>query len=85
MANSYPILGALGFFGGFFIVPVSAILQHRPAKEQKGAVLGAAGLALVGRACSWLRAFIGSLPGFHSGPRGVFLIGALMTLAATFI
>ena len=38
------ILAALGFFGGFFIVPVSAILQHRPAKEQKGVILAAASL-----------------------------------------
>ena len=78
-----PILGALGFFGGFFIVPVSAILQHRPSKEQKGAILGAA---------SWL-SWVGILlaagfyyliaTAFHLGPRGVFLIGALMTLAAT--
>lgn len=37
-------LAALGFFGGFFIVPVSAMLQHRPAHEQKGGVLAAANL-----------------------------------------
>src|SRR5207253_10706951 len=27
------LIVALGFFGGFFIVPISAILQHRPQKE----------------------------------------------------
>jgi len=32
----WPLLGALGFFGGFFIVPISALLQHRPNKEKKG-------------------------------------------------
>lgn len=26
----------LGFFSGFFIVPVNALLQHRPAREDKG-------------------------------------------------
>ena len=38
------MVGALGFFGGFFIVPISAILQHRPAKEEKGVILAAANL-----------------------------------------
>ncbi len=37
-------LALLGFFGGFFIVPISALLQHRPAKENKGGVLAAANL-----------------------------------------
>ncbi|MGO8931985.1 MAG: MFS transporter [Limisphaerales bacterium] len=78
-----PILGALGFFGGFFIVPVSAILQHRPPKEQKGVILAAAGwLSWVGILLAagfyWVIA-----TGLHLGPRGVFLAGALMTLAAT--
>jgi acyl-[acyl-carrier-protein]-phospholipid O-acyltransferase/long-chain-fatty-acid--[acyl-carrier-protein] ligase len=78
-----PILAALGFFGGFFIVPVTAILQHRPSKEQKGTILGAANLL------SWIAIFLAA--GFYYviatalqlGPRGVFLIGALMTLGAT--
>jgi acyl-[acyl-carrier-protein]-phospholipid O-acyltransferase/long-chain-fatty-acid--[acyl-carrier-protein] ligase len=78
-----PILAALGFFGGFFIVPVSAILQHRPAKEQKGVVLAAAGWL------SWVGVLLAA--GFYYlvadylqlGPRGVFLIGAIMTLGAT--
>ena len=77
------LLGALGFFGGFFIVPVSAILQHRPAKDQKGALLGAASWL------SWVGILVASgfywaiATGFNLGPRGVFFIGALMTLAAT--
>ena len=78
-----PILAALGFFGGFFIVPVSAILQHRPAKEQKGAILAAASwLSWVGillaSAFYWVVA-----TALQQGPRGVFLIGAFITLAAT--
>jgi acyl-[acyl-carrier-protein]-phospholipid O-acyltransferase/long-chain-fatty-acid--[acyl-carrier-protein] ligase len=77
------ILIALGFFGGFFIVPVSAILQHRPAKENRGAVLAAANLLssaglFVGSGAYWLIA-----EGVHLGPRGVFAIAGLMTLAAT--
>lgn len=38
------ILALLGFAGGFFIVPVSAILQHRPAPQNKGGVLAATNL-----------------------------------------
>jgi acyl-[acyl-carrier-protein]-phospholipid O-acyltransferase / long-chain-fatty-acid--[acyl-carrier-protein] ligase len=77
------VVGALGFFGGFFIVPISAILQHRPAKEDKGAILAAANLLssfglFVAAGAYWLLGV-----GLHLGPRGVFLIGALMTLAAT--
>jgi len=41
-------LSVLGFFGGFYIVPISAMLQHRPARDQKGAVQGVANLV------SWL-------------------------------
>ncbi|PAZ06713.1 MAG: hypothetical protein CAK86_02290 [Opitutia bacterium AMD-G1] len=32
----------LGFAAGLFIVPIAAVLQHRPAPEDKGAVQGAA-------------------------------------------
>ncbi len=35
-------LALLGFGGGLFIVPVAAVLQHRPNAETKGAVQGAA-------------------------------------------
>lgn len=37
-------LATLGFCAGMFIVPVAAVLQHRPAPEHKGAVQGASGL-----------------------------------------
>jgi len=83
---------ALGFFGGFFIVPISAILQHRPAREEKGAMLAAANLLssaglfiaagmyfLVAAGVRWR----GLEVGLFLGPRGVFAIGAVMTLAAT--
>jgi len=77
------VVAALGFFGGFFIVPVSAILQHRPPKECKGAILGAANLLsftglFLAAGAYWLFAVRLNL-----GPRGVFLLGALMTLGAT--
>ncbi|MCE9520472.1 MAG: hypothetical protein K8R87_13075, partial [Verrucomicrobia bacterium] len=34
----------LGLSGGLFIVPIAAVLQHKPAPESKGAVQGAANL-----------------------------------------
>ena len=77
------VVGALGFFGGFFIVPISAILQHRPAKECKGVVLAAANLLSSAGLCLAAGAYW--LLGVHLrlGPRGVFVIGAVMTLGAT--
>ena len=37
-------LVTLGFGGGLFIVPIAAVLQHRPSAETKGAVQGASGV-----------------------------------------
>jgi hypothetical protein len=38
------LLAALGFSAGFFIVPLNALLQHRPAPEVKGSVIAMANL-----------------------------------------
>ena len=76
-------LAALGFFGGFFIVPISAMLQHRPAREQKGGVLAAASLI------SWIGIFLASGVFYLcasvlklSAP-DIFIIVAVATLGAT--
>lgn len=37
-------LTTLGFSAGLFIVPIAAVLQHRPSADSKGAVQGAANL-----------------------------------------
>ena len=92
-AKVIALLFALGFFGGFFIVPVSAIMQHRPPEERKGSLLAAANLL------SFVGVFLAS--GFyylltsgaavprigirllHISPTAVFLVGGLLTLAAT--
>ncbi|HTP70217.1 MAG TPA: acyl-[ACP]--phospholipid O-acyltransferase [Dongiaceae bacterium] len=76
------LLAALGFFGGFFIVPISALLQHRPEEEHRGGVLAAANL--------W--SFIGILGASvvyylakhyaHLGPIGIFFWASIGTLAA---
>lgn len=76
-------LAFLGFFGGFFIVPIAALLQHRPSKEERGGVLAAANLL------SWvgILAAAGIYPlltvSFGLSPSTVFLIIAAATLVAT--
>ncbi|MGD1020868.1 MAG: MFS transporter [Verrucomicrobiia bacterium] len=76
-------LALLGFFGGFFIVPVSAIMQHRPDKGRRGAVLAAGNLlSFVGIALAsavfWVAT---SAVGLQ--PRQIFLLSGVMTLGAT--
>ena len=76
-------LALLGFFGGFFIVPIAAIMQHRPERGQKGAVLAAGNLlSFVGIALAsvvfWVLTATAGL-----STRQIFLIGAAMTLTAT--
>ena len=76
-------LSALGFFGGFYIVPISAMLQYRPAPETKGGVLAAANLiSFIGIALAsvvfGLLTTVGKL-----APPQIFLVIAGLTLAAT--
>jgi acyl-[acyl-carrier-protein]-phospholipid O-acyltransferase / long-chain-fatty-acid--[acyl-carrier-protein] ligase len=75
------LLAALGFFGGFFIVPISALIQHRPEEQHRGGVLAAANLL----------SFIGFLAAsaayyilkhyLHIGPAGIFFWCSFLTLA----
>ena len=37
------LLALLGVAGGFFIVPVNALIQHLPPRKDKGSVLAATG------------------------------------------
>jgi len=74
----------LGVFGGSYAVPLNALIQHRPAREQKGGVIAAANLL------SFLGIFFAAGIYFafstaaHLRPDQIFLAGAVMTLAATF-
>jgi acyl-[acyl-carrier-protein]-phospholipid O-acyltransferase / long-chain-fatty-acid--[acyl-carrier-protein] ligase len=78
-----PDLSLLGFFGGFFAVPLNALIQHRPRAEQKGGVIAAANLL------SFVGIFIAAgayyffSTVFHQTPAGVFLDGAILTLVIT--
>ncbi len=76
-------LSLLGFFGGFFIVPIAALLQHRPSRESKGGVLAAANLlSFVGIFAAsgiyWLVTVV-----LRMSPSNVFLLLAAATLAGT--
>lgn len=77
------LLGLLGFSGGLFIVPITALLQHRPSREQLGGVLAAANLiSFIGIAASsgiyYLFNVTLDLP-----PPVIFGIIAIVTLAST--
>jgi acyl-[acyl-carrier-protein]-phospholipid O-acyltransferase/long-chain-fatty-acid--[acyl-carrier-protein] ligase len=81
VAKVLVLLALLGFAGGFFIVPVAALLQHKPARENKGEVQATANLlSFVGvffaSAAHWLLA-----QQFQLSPRHIFLVGGMMTLA----
>ncbi|MGH9680689.1 MAG: MFS transporter, partial [Candidatus Acidiferrales bacterium] len=77
-------LALLGFWGGFYAVPVNALIQHRPAPEHKGGVIAAANLlSFVGIFLAAGLYFLLSAYA-HLGAARIFLFGAGMTLAATF-
>ncbi|NQU10739.1 MFS transporter [bacterium] len=75
-------LAGLGFFGGFFIVPLGALVQHRPSRETKGAVLGATNtLAFVGVMVA-SGVFVLLRQAGLSTPR-IFVASSVLTLAGT--
>ena len=83
LAGSVLKLSCYGFFSGFFIVQITAIIQHRPDPGKKGSTIAAANWL------SWFGMFLSA--GFSIilinvagiGPRGMFTVTTLMTLAGT--
>jgi acyl-[acyl-carrier-protein]-phospholipid O-acyltransferase / long-chain-fatty-acid--[acyl-carrier-protein] ligase len=76
-------LSILGFLAGFFAVPVNALIQHRPAPDQKGGIIAAANLlSFVGIALQPVAQYSMIRLG-HPNPPRVFLISAGLTLFAT--
>ena len=79
LVGSGALLGVLGFWAGFYAVPVNALIQHRPAEKDKGGIIAAANLlSFVGIALSSgvyyiFTAFI------HLNPRGVIVAASLIT------
>ncbi|MFQ5790394.1 MAG: acyl-[ACP]--phospholipid O-acyltransferase [Acidobacteriota bacterium] len=77
------LLVMLGASGGFFAVPVNAILQHRPDKEKKGGVLAAASfLSWVGIVLSAGAYYVVTVV-VGLSPQNIFLVAAVLTLVGT--
>ena len=76
-------LGFLGFFSGFFVVPVNALIQQRPDRDRKGGIIAAVNLlSFVGIfAASGIYWLMKAPCGLS--PRGIFLTSAIATLAGT--
>jgi acyl-[acyl-carrier-protein]-phospholipid O-acyltransferase/long-chain-fatty-acid--[acyl-carrier-protein] ligase len=77
------LLGMLGFWAGFFAVPVNALIQHRPAEKDKGGIIAASNLlSFVGIAIS-AGVYYVFTTFIHLDPRGVILAASFITAAAT--
>ena len=77
------LLGALGFAGGFFVVPINALIQHRPEENHKGSVIAFANfLSFVGVILA-SAIYSGFTHYLHVGLASFFLWTAAMSLAAT--
>ena len=77
------LLAALGFFAGFFAVPVNALIQHRPDEKDKGGVIAAANLLSfvgIGAATAVYYTFQHYL---HLSPPAIFFAASVATIAAT--
>jgi acyl-[acyl-carrier-protein]-phospholipid O-acyltransferase/long-chain-fatty-acid--[acyl-carrier-protein] ligase len=84
------LLWLLGFFAGFFAVPLLAMIQHRPQPDRKGGVIAAANwMSFVGIILAagvyWL--FTAGAPKVLGAealtPPRLFLVASLITLAGT--
>jgi acyl-[acyl-carrier-protein]-phospholipid O-acyltransferase / long-chain-fatty-acid--[acyl-carrier-protein] ligase len=74
------LLALLGTAGGFFVVPINALIQRIPAAEEKGRTIAVANLlSFVGVALQPLAQY-GMLRLGHPDPSRVFLVAAAMTL-----
>lgn len=74
------LLAFLGVAGGFFVVPVNALIQRRPKPEEKGRTIAVANLlSFVGVALQPLAQYAMLRLG-HPDPSRVFLVAAGMTL-----
>jgi acyl-[acyl-carrier-protein]-phospholipid O-acyltransferase/long-chain-fatty-acid--[acyl-carrier-protein] ligase len=82
-ANVAADLSLLGFFGGFFIVPIAALLQHRPDRENKGGVLAAANLLSFAGIFAASGVYYLVTVVLHLSPSTVFVLTAAFTFAGT--
>jgi acyl-[acyl-carrier-protein]-phospholipid O-acyltransferase / long-chain-fatty-acid--[acyl-carrier-protein] ligase len=77
-------LWLLGIAGGFFVVPVNALIQHRPKPEEKGRTIAVANLLSFGGIAMQPFVQYGMLRLGHPNPSRVFLLAAGATLLMGF-
>jgi len=83
MVGSALLLGMLGFFAGFFAVPVNALIQNEPKEENKGGIIAAANLlSFVGIAIS-SGVYLVFTKYVHLDPRGVIVAASSITAFST--
>ena len=83
LLGSAALLGILGLWAGFFAVPVNALIQHRPAEQDKGGIIAASNLlSFVGIAISSAVYFIFTNY-VHLDPRGVIVAASCITALGT--
>jgi acyl-[acyl-carrier-protein]-phospholipid O-acyltransferase/long-chain-fatty-acid--[acyl-carrier-protein] ligase len=71
----------LGFAGGFFVVPINALIQRRPAATEKGRTIAVANmLSFIGVALQPVAQFLMLRLG-HPDPSKVFLIAGAVSVA----
>ncbi len=76
-------LAALGFMGGLFIVPLNAILQHRPTHDEKGRLLATANFVntlgiMLASGVVWLLH-----EALHFSAAAVIAVSAILTIIAS--
>jgi acyl-[acyl-carrier-protein]-phospholipid O-acyltransferase / long-chain-fatty-acid--[acyl-carrier-protein] ligase len=77
------LLAALGFAGGFFVVPINALIQHQPDENNKGSVIAFANfLSFVGVIAA-SAIYSGFTHYLHIGLASFFVWTAVMSLVAT--
>ncbi|HVM74938.1 MAG TPA: MFS transporter, partial [Candidatus Saccharimonadales bacterium] len=79
------LLSVLGLCAGFFVVPVNAIIQHRPLPSEKGQVIGVSNFLSFGGIA--LQPFVqyAMLKLGHPDPSHVFLICSIACIAMAFV
>ena len=76
-------LAAMGFSGGFYLVPLAAMIQHRPDPREKGSIVATNGwLTSLGVLLAAVAFWALSTP-LGLGPTQIFLVGSIVTFAAT--
>ena len=77
------LLALLGFSSGFFVVPVNALIQHRPAKAKKGGVIASASfLSWIGILLSSGAYYLLTVP-LGLRPTTIFWVTSAVTLTGT--